>query len=505
MNAPTLNPSPHWQWQHSYMQLPLLLYTPTLPEPVSKPELIVFNHGLALQLGLTSEQWTPEQWAAVLSGNQVLKETTPLAQAYAGHQYGHFTKLGDGRAILLGEHQTPNGSLVDIQLKGSGRTAYSRRGDGRAGLGPMLREYLISEAMAALGIPTTRSLAVVSTGETIERETQLPGAILTRVASSHLRVGTFEYARIFGSTEVLKTLADYAIERHYPACQDHSEPYRSFLAAVIQQQAKLIAQWQSVGFIHGVMNTDNMTISGETIDYGPCAFMEAYHPATVYSFIDRDGRYAYGNQPEIGLWNLTRLAEALLPLLDDAPDTAIEKATETLQGYRGDYQQAFDALMAKKLGLSTVHSGANHALVQEFFQHTQEQALDFTNTCQALTQMAHASMHWHTLPNYWQQPLAFLDQVGWLTRWQTAYQHDHTSKANRRQEMQQTNPIVIPRNHWVEGVLKAAVFENDLSGFHACLNRIQKPFVLQEEDQTDGHYLLPATPEQAIHHTYCGT
>lgn len=307
-----------WKWDNSYTRLPETLYRMQLPTPVSHPQLALVNNALAEQLGLSIEELEVDG-ADILSGNKIAEGSEPLAQAYAGHQFGHFTMLGDGRAILLGEHIDPSGRRVDIQLKGSGRTPYSRGGDGRAALGPMLREYIISEALHGLGIPTTRSLAVVETGEEVLRETRLPGAILTRVASSHLRVGTFQYAANWGGADVLQQLVDYAVQRHYPDIKSGEGTALALLQAVIEQQAKLIAKWQLVGFIHGVMNTDNMTISGESIDFGPCAFMNSYDPETVFSSIDTGGRYAYGNQPQIAGWNLARLAEALLPVIHPIP------------------------------------------------------------------------------------------------------------------------------------------------------------------------------------------
>ena len=306
-----------WNFDNSYARLPKSFFSGTNPTPVRSPKLITLNHQLAASLGLNAEALQSEDGVAVLAGNRIPEGASPLAQAYAGHQFGHFNMLGDGRAVLLGEQITPQGKRVDIQLKGPGRTPYSRGGDGRAALGPMLREYIISEAMHALGIPTTRSLAVVTTGEAVIRETELPGAILTRVAASHLRVGTFQYVAKWGTVEELRILADYTLKRHFPDVEADGNPYLSLLQEVIKRQAELIAKWQLVGFIHGVMNTDNMAISGETIDYGPCAFMDVYDPATVFSSIDRQGRYAYGNQPSIAGWNLARFAETLLPLLDD--------------------------------------------------------------------------------------------------------------------------------------------------------------------------------------------
>ncbi|HEU4965779.1 MAG TPA: YdiU family protein, partial [Bacilli bacterium] len=322
-----------WNLDNSYARLPEVFFSVISPNPVYAPKLIVLNQPLASSLGLDAQALQSEEAVAVLAGTQVPEGSVPLAQAYAGHQFGHFTKLGDGRALLVGEQITPSGERFDIQLKGSGRTPYSRGGDGRAALGPMLREYIISEAMHGLGIPTTRSLAVVTTGEPIYRETKLPGAILTRVAASHLRVGTFQYAAQWGTVEDLRALADYAIQRHYPEADKAENRYLALLQEVIKRQAALVAKWQQVGFIHGVMNTDNMTIGGETIDYGPCAFMNTYDPKTVFSSIDVQGRYAYGNQPYIAGWNLARFAETLIPLFDDDQEKAVQIVQDAISAY----------------------------------------------------------------------------------------------------------------------------------------------------------------------------
>ena len=340
-----------WHFDNSYARLPKSFYTSQNPTTVRSPKLIIFNNTLAKSLGLNIQALQSEEGTAVFAGNQIPEGASPLAQAYAGHQFGHFTMLGDGRALLIGEQISPQDERFDIQLKGSGRTSYSRGGDGRAALGPMLREYIISEAMYALGIPTTRSLAVVTTGESVMRETELAGAVLTRVAASHLRVGTFEYAAKWGTVEELQSLADYTISRHYPEIKDDENRYLSLLQEVIKRQASLIAKWQLVGFIHGVMNTDNVTISGETIDYGPCAFMDAYDPATVFSSIDRQGRYAYGNQPNIGGWNLARFAETLLPLLHADEEQAVQMAQDAITEYIDLYQSNWLTGMRSKLGI----------------------------------------------------------------------------------------------------------------------------------------------------------
>ncbi len=350
INAQKLN-TVAWQFNHSYTKLPKDFFVEQLPVKVSNPKLLLLNEPLLKSLGLDKEALSREAWGNIFSGNELPEKAHPIAEAYAGHQFGHFAILGDGRAVLLGEHVNPDGDHFDIQFKGSGQTPYSRRGDGRAALGPMLREFIISEAMFALKIPTTRSLAVVMTGESVMRDEVLPGAILTRVAKSHIRVGTFQFASTLNDTNKLKALADYTIDRHYPECKAKDNPYLAFLNAVIERQALLLSQWMHVGFIHGVMNTDNMSISGETIDYGPCAFMDRYHPETVFSSIDRHGRYAYANQPPIAQWNLARFAETLIPLIDQNTDKSIELASQSVNDFSDQFQRAWLRGMRQKLGL----------------------------------------------------------------------------------------------------------------------------------------------------------
>ena len=383
-----------WHLEHTYAELPKLFYSDAAPAAVREPRVAAFNRPLAALLGLEPELLEGPEGAAILAGNAVPKGGRPIAQAYAGHQFGSFTVLGDGRAILLGEQITPSGDRVDIQLKGAGRTRFSRGGDGRAALGPMLREYIISEAMHALGIPTTRSLAVVKTGEPVYRDTLLDGAVLTRVAASHIRVGTMQWAAAHDGQaarcardEAVRVLADYTRARHYPELADSPEPHMLHMAmfdAILARQASLIARWQLVGFIHGVMNTDNCALSGETIDYGPCAFMDTYDPATVFSSIDHAGRYAYGNQPAIAQWNLARLAEAMLPLFDEDIDRAVERATESLNRFPGLFEQHWLAGMRAKLGLFTEEE-TDKALVDDLLAWMQRSSADFTNTFRALT------------------------------------------------------------------------------------------------------------------------
>jgi serine/tyrosine/threonine adenylyltransferase len=452
-------------FDNSYALLPESFYKRVLPEPVSAPRFSMFNEKLAHIMGIS------EREPSIFTGNVLPHGADPLAQAYAGHQFGHFNMLGDGRAILLGEHITPSLERFDIQLKGAGVTPYSRRGDGRATLPAMLREYIISEAMVGLGIPTTRSLAVTLTGDEVWRETGLQGAVLTRVASSHLRVGTFQFAATQGTVQAL---ADFAIARHYAGMT-----YLEFLKAVIARQAKLIAQWLSVGFIHGVMNTDNMSICGETIDYGPCAFMDVYDPATVFSSIDTGGRYAYGNQPKIGLWNLTRLAETLLPLLDEDDNKAMALAEEALAGYGEQFQHEWLGLMRHKMGL--MNEEADDALlIQGFLDMLQSEGLDYTNGFRGLS-VARLSIHpWYALYN------------ARLTR-------NSVSLAEAFAVMNTYNPVVIARNHLVEQALAAANY-GDYSFVHRLLAALEKPFEESEEYRN-----LRETSSDANYKTFCGT
>jgi len=479
-----------WNFDHSYAELPANLYTEVQPTPVNKPKLVVFNESLAASLGLNAEALTGEQGAAVLAGNVIPEGALPLAQAYAGHQFGHFTMLGDGRAILLGEQITPDGARMDIQFKGSGATPYSRRGDGRAALGPMLREYIISEAMHALGIPTTRSLAVVATGEPVYRETVLPGAVLTRVAASHLRVGTFQYAANWGGAESLYSLADYALQRHYPDIPLDDDRYLALLRGVIARQADLIAKWMLVGFVHGVMNTDNMTISGETIDYGPCAFMDAFDPKTVFSSIDSNGRYAYGNQPYIGVWNLARLAESLLPSLHDDEEQAVKLAEEALGGFTDAYHRSWMAGMRSKLGLFG-EEDEDETLVKELLGLMQQHGADYTNTFVTLT--------FGTLEG----GALFQDEAfaAWRTRWQERQGRHREAEEESFKLMKASNPAVIPRNHRVEEALDAAV-EGDLSVMQDLLRVLADPYAHSPEQ---AEYAIVPAEACGPYRTFCGT
>lgn len=479
-----------WNLDNGYARLPEKFFTSTNPTPVSSPDLVILNEPLALSLGLDVEALKSEAGVAVFAGNETPEGGSPLAQAYAGHQFGHFNMLGDGRAILLGEQILPQGGRVDIQLKGPGRTPYSRGGDGRAALGPMLREYIISEAMHALGIPTTRSLAVVTTGESIIRETRLPGAIMTRVAASHLRVGTFQFAAKWGTIDELRTLADYAIKRHYPDVEAGENRYLSLFEEVIERQAKLIAQWQLVGFIHGVMNTDNMTISGETIDYGPCAFMDVYDPATVFSSIDTQGRYAYGNQPVIGGWNLARFAESLLPLLDEDLDSAVKLAQEKISAFNELHHAHWLAGMRTKLGLYNEET-QDEALINGLLSMMKKHGADYTNTFRALTFDKLEDTVLFGAPEY----------VQWHELWQARLGRQQESKASASQLMQSSNPAVIPRNHRVEAALAAAVEKGDYSVMERLLDVLSNPYEHSAKQTEYTTLPVSSTP----YRTFCGT
>ncbi|MFY0543114.1 protein adenylyltransferase SelO [Brevibacillus sp. H7] len=482
---------PGWNFDNSYARLPKSFFARQDPTPVRSPKLIILNERLAASLGLNVQALQSEEGIAVLAGNRIPEGALPLAQAYAGHQFGHFTMLGDGRALLLGEQITPAGERFDIQLKGSGRTPYSRGGDGRAALGPMLREYIISEAMHGLGIPTTRSLAVVTTGETVIRETDLPGAILTRVAASHLRVGTFQYVSTWGSDEDLRILVDYTLQRHFPDVDDAPNRYLFLLQEVIKRQAELIAKWQLVGFVHGVMNTDNMAISGETIDYGPCAFMDAYDPATVFSSIDIHGRYAYGNQPYIAAWNLARFAETLLPLLHDNEEQAIKLAEDAISDFTGLYHRHWLAGMRAKLGIFN-EEPEDVSLMKDLLDLMQKHRADYTNTFRALT---------FDKPE--DTALAGTTEFAeWQVRWQARLGRQQESKAASHQLMRDSNPALIPRNHRVEEALEAAVKERDYSVMERLLDVLSSPYAHTPEQAE--YSTLPA-PSTRPYRTFCGT
>lgn len=480
-----------WNFDNSYANLPKSFFTSVKLNPVSSPKLIILNDSLAASLGLNIQAIKSEDGVAALSGNQIPEGALPLAQAYAGHQFGHFTMLGDGRAMLLGEQITPQGERVDIQLKGSGRTPYSRGGDGRASLGPMLREYIISEAMHALGIPTTRSLAVVTTGEPVIRETELPGAILTRVAASHLRFGTFQYIAKWGSVEELRALADYALKRHFPDVDEDESRYLSLLREVIKRHAMLISKWQLVGFIHGVMNTDNMTINGETIDYGPCAFMDAYDPETVFSSIDIQGRYAYGNQPYIAGWNLARFAETLLPLLHTDQEQAVQLAQDEISNFIEMYRRNWLAGMRGKLGLFNEEI-QDEALINDLLNLMQKHRADYTNTFLALTfDKAEGTMLFGTE-----------EFAEWHKLWQDRLGRQEEPKTNSQQLMRSSNPAVIPRNHRVEEALDAAVKQGDYRVMERLLGVLSSPYAHSSEQ---AEYCTLPPESSSSYKTFCGT
>lgn len=483
------NNSQGWNFDNSYLNLPNLFYTIQNPTPVGSPKLIIMNHSLARDLGLNLEFLQSDEGLSIFSGNQIPEGASPLAQAYAGHQFGHFTMLGDGRAILLGEQIDPSGKRFDIQLKGSGRTPYSRGGDGRAALGPMLREYIISEAMFALGIPTTRSLAVVTTGEKVIRETLLTGAVLTRVASSHIRVGTFEYAARFGSIENLKILADYTMKRHFPNSLSDENQYLSLLREIVKSQAELISKWQLVGFIHGVMNTDNVALSGETIDYGPCAFMDIYDPATVFSSIDTQGRYAYGNQPDIAVWNLSRLAETLVPLIHEEQKVAVELAKDAVSEFYDLYQKHWYQGMRAKLGLFN-EEPEDEVLIENLMVMMQKFRADYTNTFRSLTLNKPEELIFNGVTQF----------IQWQEQWEKRLERQKESKELVNALMKRSNPAIIPRNHQVEAALEAADY-NDYSKMEKLLELLADPYAYSKE-QTE-YASVPTN--STCYRTFCGT
>jgi serine/tyrosine/threonine adenylyltransferase len=483
-----------------YCHLPERFYASFSPEPVRQPHLVAFNRELADELGFDLASFPSEEEAArYFSGNMVPAGSQPVAQAYAGHQFGTFVpRLGDGRAVLLGEVVDRDGRLRDIQLKGTGRTPFSRGGDGRAPLGPVLREYLVSEAMHALGIPTTRALAAVTTGEAVYRESAVPGGVLTRVAASHVRVGTFEYFAARGDTKGLRVLADHVIERHYPhlAALAEDERYLALVAAVQERQAALVAKWMGVGFVHGVMNTDNTTISGETIDYGPCAFMEAYDPGTVFSSIDRGGRYAYRNQPGIVQWNMARLAEALLPLMGRDQDQVVDRATALIGDFPAQYEARWRAVMAAKLGLAEEEGDDDLLGALLWAMHTGR--ADFTLTFRRLGACADSQAADDGLLELFERT----EEIqAWLPRWrQRLTAQGQPGEAAAR--MRAVNPLYIPRNHLVEQMIRAAVDEGDFGPFERLKKVLSRPF---EEQPGCELYSRPAQPQEQVLHTFCGT
>ena len=489
-------------FKNTYVRLPERFYARVHPTPVAAPRLVKLNTQLALALGLDPEALASEHGVEILAGKRVAEGSEPLAMAYAGHQFGHFVpQLGDGRANLLGEVVARDGMRYDLQLKGSGPSPFSRRGDGRAALGPVLREYLVSEAMAALGVPTTRSLAAVLTGERVLRETALPGAVLTRVAASHLRVGTFEYFAARRDTEALQTLADYAIARHYPEAAQAAQPYRAFLDGVTRRQADLVAQWLHIGFIHGVMNTDNSSISGETIDYGPCAFLETYDPAAVFSSIDHQGRYAYANQPNIALWNLARLAETLLPLLAQeagGDEAALAAAHESLAAFEPRFQASYQAGLRRKLGLQTERAG-DAELAEDLLQRMATHRVDFTLFFRRLCAAAESPDGHNGVRTLFKDPAAY---DTWTTAWMQRLAGESIAPQERAAAMRPVNPAFIPRNHLVEEALQAAMTREDFQPFESLLAVITRPY---EDQPGNERYATPAAPEQCVTQTFCGT
>ena len=532
MTSQNIKAESGWKLDNSYTKLPKSLFAAINPSGVSFPEMVVLNHELAESLGLNMEELRSKTGLEIFAGNWIPEGAQPIAQAYAGHQFGHFTMLGDGRALLLGEQITPKGERMDIQLKGSGRTPYSRGGDGRAALGPMLREFIISEAMHALGIPTTRSLAVVATGETVFREKEMPGAVLTRVAASHIRVGTFQFLSKWRDIEELKALANYTIDRHFSGAGSAGDAggsisaeggvsagdgkYLYLLKEVIKRQAELIAKWMLVGFIHGVMNTDNMAISGETIDYGPCAFMDTYDPETVFSSIDMNGRYAYGNQPGIAAWNLARFAETLLPLLHEDEKEAIRIAEEAVSGFDDLFMGHWLAGMRAKLGLFK-EEPEDEGLIRDLLASMLQHQGDYTNTFRGLTLMDFKVIG-NTGKDLIDKNLtekyspertpseselfASHEFARWYEKWQSRLSRQHQSEEEVRRLMKRSNPGVIPRNHRVEEALGAAWKDGDLSVMERLFRVISDPYAYSPEQEE--YAKLPVTSNRG-YRTFCGT
>ncbi|RYB04699.1 protein adenylyltransferase SelO [Lichenibacterium ramalinae] len=488
----------HIAFDNSYARLPGAFFSRVRPSSAVAPRLIRLNRPLAEALGLDPDALEAPEGVAVLSGQAVPPGADPIATAYAGHQFGGFSpQLGDGRAILLGEVIGRDGLRRDIQLKGSGRTPFSRSGDGRAALGPVLREYLVSEAMAALGIPTTRALAAVATGETVYRETELPGAVLARVASSHIRVGTFQFFAARGDTEAVRQLADHAIARHDPEAARAAAPYAAFLAGVVARQAALVARWMQVGFIHGVMNTDNMAVSGETIDYGPCAFVDSYDPATVFSSIDRGGRYAYRNQPGIAQWNLARLTECLLPLLGDTEDAGLERGREILAGFSPLFHAAHLDGFRRKLGLAQARDG-DGALLQDLLDRMAAGRADFTLTFRRLGDAAADPARDQDVRDLFIDPTAY---DGWAGSWRARLADEPGEGEARRAAMRAVNPALVPRNHRVEEAIAAAIERDDFAPFERLGAALARPY----DEPADPALAEPPSFDTSGYRTFCGT
>jgi uncharacterized protein YdiU (UPF0061 family) len=485
-----------FRFDNSYTRLPDRFFASVYPEPVEGPTLLKFNTALAAELQIEADESDPVRLAAILAGNVVPPGASPIAMAYAGHQFGNFVpQLGDGRAILLGEVVDKLGRRRDIQLKGAGPTPFSRRGDGRAALGPVLREYIVSEAMHALGVPATRALAAVATGEQVYRENVEQGAVFVRVAASHVRVGTFQFFAARGDTDGVRTLADYVIERHYPEVQQSDNRYVGLLRAVAFAQADLIANWMGIGFIHGVMNTDNMTISGETIDFGPCAFLDEYDPMKVFSSIDQMGRYAYRNQPGIGQWNIARLAECLLPLLDEIEEKAVESANAVLKEFGERFQSSWIGVFRRKIGLST-EAESDGELIQGLLSALHDGEADFTLAFRRLADAAEGRDG--AFLGTFKEP----EKAGeWLVRWRQRLATEELDMAARAAAMRKVNPAVIPRNHRIQEAIAAANY-GDLSFFERLLQAIEKPF---EERPEFADFMQPPKPEERVTQTFCGT
>ena len=499
----TMLTAPHapalFQFDNSYARLPDRFFARLAPTPVKAPQLICLNDALSRQLNLDPAQLASPEGVQMLAGNRVPDGAMPLAMAYAGHQFGNWVpQLGDGRAILLGEVIGRDGVRRDIQLKGAGRTPFSRGGDGRAVLGPVLREYIVSEAMAALDVPTTRALAAVTTGEHVWRETPEQGAVLTRVARSHVRIGTFEFFANRGDMEGVKALADYVIARHYPEVAGDAQPYRALLDAVIGKVAALVARWLHIGFIHGVMNTDNMSIAGETIDYGPCAFLDEYHPGKVFSSIDQHGRYAYANQPRIAHWNLSRLAGALLRLFTDDKDAAIAMAQETLNLFPERFEAAYLAGLRAKLGLAAARDG-DAELAQDLFDRMAENQADFTLTFRRLSEAADGGADSDArVAELFDNPSAFTE---WMMKWRQRLAHEAAGPAKRSAAMKTVNPAFIPRNHRIQAVITAAQ-SGDFKPFEDLMIVLSKPY---DDQPANAEYMDPPQLDEVVHRTFCGT
>ncbi|WP_317889704.1 protein adenylyltransferase SelO [Spongiibacter pelagi] len=494
-----------FKFDNSYAQLGENFSHSQTAMPVPAPKMIRFNSTLAQQLGASADALSDSEWAQILAGNQVPTGANPIATVYAGHQFGNWNpQLGDGRALLIGEILTPQGERFDLQLKGSGPTPFSRSGDGKSPLGPVLREYILSEAMARLGVPTTRALAAVSTGESVYRERgPLPGAILTRIASSHLRVGTVQYFYSQQDLAALKTLVDYILQRHFPEQQHADSPALALLEQVIAKQAELIARWQGIGFIHGVMNTDNMLLCGETIDYGPCAFMDTYHPGTVFSSIDHNGRYAFGNQPAIANWNLVQLAQALLPLIDEDENRGAELAQAAINQFPHAFFKAYHRVMANKLGIENFSSD-DEALYTDFLNLLEVENADFTLAFRKLADLADEN---RTLEKNAPEKIGELFQFSeaftpWLTNWRQRLANETQSAQDRQQQMYLANPVFIPRNHLVEEAINQAYQHNDLSFFQQLVDVLEQPFTYKSALR---RYALPPREEERVERTFCGT